>query len=166
MSDFSKQYKVDSLDLAIIEKMLIDGRIPFKELAKLTKSDQRTVASRFDRMMKFGIIKRSTIEVDWSRLGLTTTGYIGSTTALGKEDVKKLFDFISKEPRIIEADTTIGAHEYFLKVIDLDIKTLRAEICAPLEPLTVDLTTSIITNPFKLTDYTGLLKYLKKRILD
>ncbi len=87
MRNFSKQYKVDSLDLTIIEKMLIDGRIPFKELAKLTKSDQRTVASRFERMMKLGIIKRSTIEVDWSRLGLTTTSYIGSTTALGKEDV-------------------------------------------------------------------------------
>jgi DNA-binding Lrp family transcriptional regulator len=117
-------------------------------------------------MMKLGIIKQVTIDVDWSKVGLTTTGYIGSTTALGKEDVKKLFNFISSEPRIIEADTTIGAHEYFLKVIDLDIKTLRAEICAPLEPLTVDLTTSIITNPFKLADYNGLLSYLRKRILD
>ena len=156
---------VDSLDLAILEKMLSDGRIKFKELARTTKSDQRTIASRFERMTRLGIVKRVTIEVDWSKIGLTATAYMGSTTALGEEDRKKLFDFIRGEPRILEADATIGSHEYFLKVVDLDIAALRAEICAPLEPLTVDLTTSLVTNSIKRTDYAGLFRYLRRTVL-
>jgi len=161
----SKRCNVDPLDLAILEKMLTNSRITFKELAETTKSDQRTIASRFERMMKLGIIKRVTIDLDWPKIGLTATAYMGSTTALGEEDRKKLFDFIRGEPRILEAETTIGSHEYFLKVIDLDIATLRAQICAPLEPLTFDLTTSVITDSIKAPDYAGLLRYVKKHLL-
>jgi len=161
----SKQYDVDSLDLTILEKLLTNSRITFKELAETTKSDQRTIASRFDRMVKLGIVKRATIEVDWSRIGINATAYMGSTTTLGEEDRKKLFNFIRREPRILEADATIGSHEYFLKVLDMDIVTLRAEICTSLEPLTVDLTTSIATNSIKRPDYTGLFRYLRKKVL-
>ena len=165
MSGTSSRYELDSLDLAILEEMLTNGRIGFKEMAEITKSDQRTIASRFKRMMKLGIVKRVTIEVDWSRIGFTATAYMGSTTALGEDDRKKLFDFLRGEPRILEADTTIGSHEYFFKAVDLDIAILRAEICTPLEPLTADLTTSIVTNSIKRADYAGLFRYLRNRVL-
>ncbi len=155
----SKRYNLDSLDFLILEKMLANGRIAFKELAEMTRSDQRTIANRFDRMMKLGIVRRVTIEIDWSKIGLTATAFMGSTTALGEEDRRKLFDFIQGESRIIEAYTTIGSHEYFLKVLDLDIATLRSGICGPLEPLTVDLTTSVIVDAIKRANYGGLLKY-------
>ncbi len=111
---------VDSLDLAILGNMLANGRATFKQLAEITKSDHRTVASRFQRMIRLGIIRRPTIDVDWSRIGLAATAYMGSTTALGEEDRRKLFDFMKREPRIIEAYTTIGSHEYFMKVVDWD----------------------------------------------
>lgn len=161
----SRRYDVDSLDLAILEKMLVDGRMAFKELAEITKSDQRTIASRFERMVKLGIISRVTVDVDWSKIGLTATAYMGSTTALGEQDRKRLFDFIRTEPRILESYATLGAHEYFLKVVDTDIATLRAEICAALEPLTVDLTTSVVTDSIKRTDYAGLFRYVRKKLL-
>ena len=160
-----KRQHLDSLDLAILEKMLSNGRIAFKELGEATNSDERTIASRFERMMRRGIVKRVTIEVDWSKIGLAASAYMGSTTALGEEDRKKLFEFIRREPRILEAEATIGAHEYFLKVVDVDIVNLRREICSPLEPLTVDLTTSIIAGSIKLPDYAGLFRYLRKKLL-
>jgi hypothetical protein len=91
--------------------------------------------------------------------------YMGSTTSLGEEDREKLFHFIREEPRILEADATIGSHEYFLRILDSDIRTLRAEICAPLEPLTVDLTALIITSSIKSADYPGLFRHFRKKIL-
>ena len=155
-------YVVDSLDLAILGNMLANGRVTFKELAEATKSDHRTIASRFQRMIELGIVKRTTVEVDWSKIGLTAWAYMGSTTALGEEDRRKLFDFMRREPRIIEAYTTIGSHEYFMKVVDRDIATLRSEICAPLEPLTVDLTTSLVVGNIKSADYGGLMRYIER----
>ena len=165
MSSRQRRYELDSLDLLMLEKLLASGRTAFKEIAETAKSDQRTIAGRFDRMMKLGIIQRVTIEVDWSKIGLSATAYMGSTTTLGEEDRRKLFDFIHREPRILEAYTTIGSNEYFMKVIDLDIATLRSEICAPLEPLTVDLTTSLVVESIKVPDFGGLLRYRKKASL-
>jgi DNA-binding Lrp family transcriptional regulator len=157
-----KPYDLDDLDLQILEKLLGDARATFKELAVSARSDQRTIASHFERMVKAGIIKRVTIEVDWSKVGLTTSAFVGSTTALGAEDVKKLFDFMRREPRVLEAYTTLGTHEYFMKVLDFDIATLRSGISAQLEPLTADLSTSVIVSPIKEPDFAGLLRYLKK----
>ena len=154
---------VDSLDIAILERMLSDGRTTFKELAGATNNDSRTIASRFQRLVKAGVLKRATVEVDWSKVGFTASAYMGSTTALGEDDRRKLLEFLRHEPRVLEAYTTIGSNEYFMKVVDFDIATLRSGICAPLEPLTVDLTTSLIVDPIKSTDYPGLLRYLKHR---
>jgi DNA-binding Lrp family transcriptional regulator len=162
MRSMSKSYALDDLDIVMLQKLLADASVTFKELAAMAKTDPRTIASHFERMKKLGIIKRMTVEVDWSKVGLTATAFMGSTTALGAEDVKKLFDFMRREPRVLEAYTTLGTHEYFMIVLDFDIATLRSGISAPLESLTADLSTSIIVDSIKAPDYAGLLRYLKK----
>ena len=159
----SHQENVDLLDLKILERMSVDGRVSFKELAHLTKTDQRTVASRFERLMGLGIIRRVTIEIDWSKIGLTATAYMGSTTALGQKDRERLFRYLRKEPRIVWAATTIGTHEYFMEAIDVDVRTLRKEVCSELEPLTANLETSIVTDQMKQRDQNSLLGYFRKR---
>jgi Lrp/AsnC family leucine-responsive transcriptional regulator len=152
------------LDLAILGHLLSDGRIPFKELAKATGSDQRTVASRFQRLLKAGVIKSTTIEVDWSKVGLTATAIIGGRTSTGEDSRKKLLEFIRKESRIIEAYTAIGTHEYLMKVVDKDIATLRNEMTMELEPLTSDVGSSVIVETIKTPDFKGLLKYARGKL--
>jgi len=159
----SKPYEADSLDIMILKELLSDGRMTFKKLAVKTRTDQRTIANRFERMVRLGVIRRATLDIDWSKLGLTASAFMGSTTPLGEQDTKRFYDFIRREPRILESYATIGSHEYFLRVLDVDIASLRAGVCAPLEPLTADLTTSIVTNPIKPADYVGLLSYLTKK---
>jgi len=151
--------RLDPLDLLILENMLEDSRITFKQLARIAKTDQRTIGNRFNRMLKRGVIKRATIEIDWKKVGLTATAYMGSTTSLGEEDRKRLFNFIQREPRIVQAYTSIGSHEYFMKVMDHDIATLRSEVCSSLEPLTSGLTTSVLVNEIKKPQHEALLRY-------
>jgi len=155
---------IDALDLKILERMSVDGRVSFKELAHLTKTDQRTVASRFEKLVTLGIIRRVTVEIDWAKIGLTARAYMGSTTALGSKDREKLFHYLRKDPRIVWAATTIGKHEYFVEAIDVDVTTLRKEVCSALEPLTSNLETSIVTDQMKQRDQTGLLGYFRKRM--
>src|SRR5947199_9305295 len=75
---------VDSLDIAILERMLSDGRTTFKELAGATHNDSRTMASRFERLVETGVLKHATVKVDWSQVGFTASAYMGSTTGLGE----------------------------------------------------------------------------------
>jgi DNA-binding Lrp family transcriptional regulator len=158
---WTQTYLPDDLDLLVLEKMIEDSSITFKQLAKLTKSDQRTIAKRYHRLKKEGIVKRATVEVDWSRLGLTATAFMGTATSHGDESRKKLFDLVQHEPRVVEAYTTLGSHEYFMIVLDTNMETLRSEVCDQLEPLTMGLSTSVVVKSIKNPDHKGLLEYLR-----
>jgi Lrp/AsnC family transcriptional regulator for asnA, asnC and gidA len=156
-----KAYVPDDLDLLILEKMIEDSTITFKELAVLTKTDPRTIAKRFEQLRRMGIVRGATINVDWSKLGLGATAYIGTATR-GEEIRQKLFEFIEHEPRVLEAYTTLGSHEYSMTVLDTSMELLRAEICDKLEPLTTGLSTSIVVKPIKHADHKGLLEYVRR----
>lgn len=152
----------DTLDLMILEYMSKDASIQFKQLAEILKVDQRTVAKRVNSM-KENRVFRNKIEIDWSRLGMAISAYVGAETGLGEEDVKRMHDYIRKEPRIIEAYSTIGDQEYFFKVMETDLQSLREEVMTRFEPITAKLTSSIISSKIKQQDDLALLQFLRQR---
>ncbi|MGP8070894.1 MAG: Lrp/AsnC family transcriptional regulator [Candidatus Bathyarchaeia archaeon] len=154
-------YVPDDLDLFVLGKLIDNSTITFKEMAALAKTDQRTIAKRCECLRRAGIL-RPTVDIDWSKLGLTTTAFIGTATTHGRETREKLLDFLREEPRILEAYTTLGSHEYCFTVLDSNMQKLRAEIFDKLEPLTTGLRTSVIVKPIKFRDDKGLLRYLKR----
>ena len=157
-----KTYVPDDLDLFILEKMIEDSTITFKQLAMLAKTDQRTIAKRYEHLKMEGVVRRATVDVDWSKLGLAATAFIGTATSHGDESRKKLFEFIEHEPRVLEAHTTLGSHEYSMTVLDTSMEKLRGGVCDKLELLTMGLSTSVIVRSIKHADHRGLLQYLKK----
>jgi len=74
-------YEPDDLDLLILEKMIEDSTVTFKQLAILAKTDQRTIAKRYENLKAQGIVRRATIDVNWSKLGLEATAFIGTATS-------------------------------------------------------------------------------------
>lgn len=154
--------ELDALDLLILERMLDDGSVTFRELATIAKTDQRTIASHFNLLKKRGIIRKITVDVDWAQVGLTAVAFVGTTTSHGDTEREKLFQFIKHEPRVLDAYTTIGSHEYFVTICDTDISRLRSEVCNPLEPMTSGLATSVVIKRIKEPDYHGLLRTLRK----
>jgi DNA-binding Lrp family transcriptional regulator len=158
----TKTYVPDELDLLVLEKMIEDSTITFKQLATLTKSDQRTIAKRYEHLKREGIVRRATIDVDWSKLGLTATAFIGTATSHGDESRRRMSEFIEHEPRVLEAYTTLGSHEYSMTVLDSNIEKLRGGVCDKLEPLTMGLSTSVVVKSVKRRDYRGLLEYIRK----
>ena len=45
-------YVPDDLDLFVLEKLIDDSTITFKEMATLAKTDQRTIAKRYERLKR------------------------------------------------------------------------------------------------------------------
>jgi len=158
----TKTYVPDDLDLLILEKMIEDSGITFKKLATLAKTDQRTIAKRYAILKMEGIVRGATIDVDWSKLGLAATAYIGTSTSHGDEIRKRLFEFIEREPRVLEAYTTLGSHEYSMTVLDTSMERLRGGVCDKLEPLTAGLSTSVVVKSIKRADHKGLLEYVRR----
>ncbi|HJT09458.1 MAG TPA: Lrp/AsnC family transcriptional regulator [Candidatus Nitrosotalea sp.] len=151
----------DELDLMILEHMSGDADVPFKQLAQSLKVDQRTIAKRVNDMKEKGVL-RNKVEVDWSRLGLGIVTYVGAETGLGEKDLARLHEYIRKEPRVTEAYSTIGNQEYYFKVVETDLQSLR-EVLMPFEPITSKLTSSIVSSQIKKNDDVALLRFLRQR---
>ena len=149
----------DLLDLLLLEALSQNPETSYKELGKLVGMDQRTVAKRVRRMTDLGVFKRS-IEVDWTKLGLTQA-LVGSTTARGMEYARKMSEIVETDPRIVEGYETLGSYNYFMKIIETDTFRLRDSVLRELDVLASELTTTLITKRVK-QDYRSFLRYLRE----
>lgn len=157
-----REFSPDDLDLHLLQELSRNPEFTYKQLASLLKVDQRTVAKRILVMREKGVLIPA-IEINWAKLGVEASAYVGSTTAHGEKEVSELHEFIRNNPRVVEAFKTIGAHQYFFKIVDTDVQTLRDSVLRDLEPLTADLTTSLISSTVK-KDYSPFLQFLREKL--
>ncbi|MEM2226986.1 MAG: Lrp/AsnC family transcriptional regulator [Candidatus Bathyarchaeia archaeon] len=156
--------ELDELDFEILEALVRNGRAKFKEIAKALRVDERKVSRRVDRLVRIGVIKKFAAEIDWSKLGLNTMAYICTRTGVVPDVKNKLLKFFQEEPRILCADSTIGAYEYVIQAVAADPQDLRESIGSQLEPLTAGLSTSIVSRNIKPVDQVALLRSAKAKL--
>lgn len=155
-------FRPDSLDLKMMQLLAEDGGLSYKQLADKLRVDKRTVAKHLEDLKRNGVLK-ITVDINWPLIGVGAFAFVGTQTALGDEDVAKLYEYIRLEPRVIEAYSTLGSDEYFLTVLDKDLQTLREEVLRHLEPLTADLSTAIVSRRIKAKNHAAFLSFLIER---
>lgn len=69
--------EVDALDLKILKILQEDGRIPFTEIAGKLKLSGSTIRKRVQALQKKRVIKKFTIEIDPSKIGVRTVTIVG-----------------------------------------------------------------------------------------
>jgi Lrp/AsnC family transcriptional regulator for asnA, asnC and gidA len=68
---------LDSIDVKILEMLEDDGRESFTQIARKLKVTEATIRKRISTLQKEGVIKKFTIKIDPSKLGLNTVAIIG-----------------------------------------------------------------------------------------
>ena len=152
------QPHVDELDTKILEVLLDDGRIKYKELSKKLGVDERLISRRVERLIELGVITKFTADINWKELGLDMQALICTRTGAGENLMYSFHAMLKSQPRITRADTTIGAYEYIIHTISKDLQDFRSKVGFPLEPFATNLATSIISDPIKPTNYKPLLQ--------
>jgi len=160
MESSGKGVEIDEIDLLLLETLVRHPSATYKKIAQSLHLDQRTVAKRIKTLTEAGVMKQI-VEVDWVKLGLGATAYIGATTAKGIGYAQKLNDLVRDEPRIVKGYETLGTNQYLVKVIDTDIYTLRDSVLRELDVFASELTVSLATKNLK-EDYGALLRYLRE----
>src|SRR5574338_1235111 len=61
-------FKLDEIDVALLESLIKDGRKSFRAISREIKVSTPTVKARYDRLVKIGLIKAVRPEIDLSRL--------------------------------------------------------------------------------------------------
>lgn len=62
--------ELDNLDIKILSHLQANSRKSFQEIAKSCLTSVPTIKSRVDRLLELGIIKKFTIDIDNSKLGI------------------------------------------------------------------------------------------------
>ncbi|MEM1539476.1 MAG: Lrp/AsnC family transcriptional regulator [Candidatus Bathyarchaeia archaeon] len=113
---------VDKTDLAILNFLQEDASMPFTEIARRLKISESTVRKRVEKLRKEGVIKRFTIIIEPSKIGLNTVAIIGVDV-----DPSKLLEVSQRLCEIPETKyvaTSTGDHMIMTEIWTKDGKEL------------------------------------------
>ena len=106
---------LDDVDLQILDMLIDNARTPFTEIAKKLLISAGTVHVRVRKMEEAGIIKGSTLILDYDKLGYSFIAYIGiylSKTSQTRFVLNRLEDI----PYVSVAHITTGKFNIFCKI--------------------------------------------------
>jgi len=68
---------IDEIDLAILKFLQEDASMSFTDIARRLKISESTVRKRVEKLKQGGVIKRFTVIIDPSKIGLNTVAIVG-----------------------------------------------------------------------------------------
>ncbi|MEM2341609.1 MAG: Lrp/AsnC family transcriptional regulator [Candidatus Bathyarchaeia archaeon] len=112
----------DNTDLAIIRLLQEDASMPFTEIARRLKLSESTVRKRVEKLVQEGVIKKFTIIVEPSKIGLNATAIVGIDV-----EPPKLLEISQKLCELSEVKyvaTSTGDHMIMIEIWARDTKEL------------------------------------------
>jgi Lrp/AsnC family transcriptional regulator, regulator for asnA, asnC and gidA len=120
----SRNFEIDNTDLRILEILMQDAKRPYTEVAKRVNVSQGTVHVRMNKMEDAGILEKTTLKINYAKLGYDITAFIGiylEKSALYEMVLAKLKGI----PEITNIHYTTGNYSMFVKIHCRDTNHLK-----------------------------------------
>lgn len=118
-----KPFKIDALDLTIVEMLEKDCSLTYNEIAEKTGKNLWTVRDRMILLKKREIIRGCRADVDYSKLGYGCRALIDFNVPADKIDA--LVSFIRTQQRIKKLTVTTGQRRFMIDVIGTNCAEIR-----------------------------------------
>ena len=116
-----KKIKLDEIDHQILDILIDNARIPFTDISKKLLVSAGTVHVRVKKMEDAGILKGSSLNLDYEKLGYSFIAYIG--IYLERNDMtEKVLSELEKIPNVTVAHITTGKFNIYCKLRARDTK--------------------------------------------
>jgi Lrp/AsnC family transcriptional regulator, regulator for asnA, asnC and gidA len=116
--------EIDQLDKQILAKLIEDGKLPYTDIAKQLFVSSGTIHVRMKKMEQMGIVRGSSLIVDYHKLGFDVTAFLGIYL-----DKSSLYDEVAEQlkqiPEVVEANYTTGLYSIFARIVCKDTNHLR-----------------------------------------
>lgn len=119
-----ENYQVDKTDLKILEVLMQDAKKPFTEVAKKAFVSGGTVHVRMNKLEEAGIVEKTTLKLNYAKLGFDITAFIGiylEKSALYDQVLTNL----KKIPEITSIHYTTGNYSMFVRIHCRDTNHLK-----------------------------------------
>lgn len=151
--------KIDKLDKQILEYLVKDARKPFTEIAKDLLVSPGTIHVRVKKMEQMGIIKSTSISVDYEKLGFGFIAYVGLFTSRSSTS-PQIIEALKSVPEVTVAHLATGKYGIFCKIRCRDASHAKDVIFRINDIEGVENTESMISLEESMNSNTGLLKLI------
>lgn len=120
----AENLKIDNVDLKILEILMQDAKKPYTEVAKKAFVSGGTVHVRMSKMEEAGIVEKTTLKVNYAKLGYDITAFIGiflQKSALYEQVMTALKEI----PEVVSIHYTTGNYSMFVKIHCKDTNHLK-----------------------------------------
>lgn len=117
-------YQIDNLDLKILNLLMQNAFMPYTEIGKELYVSPGTVHVRMNKMQKMGVVQNPQLHVNFAKLGLDVTAFIG-VFLIRSDQYDKVVNALKKIEEVISCHYTTGNYSLFLKVVCRDTQHLR-----------------------------------------
>ncbi|MBS1559237.1 MAG: Lrp/AsnC ligand binding domain-containing protein [Bacteroidetes bacterium] len=117
-------YEFDNTDLKILELLMEDAKRPYTEVARKVNVSPGTVHVRMNKMEEAGVIGKTTLRINYSKLGYDISAFIGiylEKSALYEKVLTKLKSI----PEITSIHYTTGNYSMFVRIHCRDTNHLK-----------------------------------------
>ncbi|MCV6629147.1 MAG: winged helix-turn-helix transcriptional regulator [Flavobacteriaceae bacterium] len=109
------KFKLDDIDHQILDILIDNTRTPFTDIAKKLLISAGTVHVRVKKMEDAGIIKGSSLTLDYNKLGYSFIAYVGIFLEKTHQ-TKFVLERLSHIPSVTIAHITTGKFNIFCKI--------------------------------------------------
>jgi Lrp/AsnC family transcriptional regulator for asnA, asnC and gidA len=109
------KFRLDETDHQILDMLIDNTRIPFTDIAKKLLISAGTVHVRVKKMEEGGIIKGSSLTLDYEKLGYSFIAYVG-VFLQNTSQTKFVLERIRDIPFVTVAHITTGKFNIFCKI--------------------------------------------------
>jgi DNA-binding Lrp family transcriptional regulator len=101
LAETDERIVTDELDRKILSFLCEDARMGLVDMGKRLGEHPRTIAYRIQRMEKNGLIKAYRAVIDHNKLGYTYYKILLNISDFGKEEVKRIKEFVKSNPATV-----------------------------------------------------------------
>jgi Lrp/AsnC family transcriptional regulator for asnA, asnC and gidA len=109
------KFKLDEIDHQILDMLIDNTRVPFTDIAKKLLISAGTVHVRVKKMEDAGIIKGSSLTLDYNKLGYSFIAYVG-VFLQNTSQTKFVLERLNAIPYVTVAHITTGKFNIFCKL--------------------------------------------------
>lgn len=115
------KFKLDEIDHQILDMLIDNARTPFTDIAKRLLVSAGTIHVRVKKMEDEGVIKGSTLTVDYDKMNYAFIAYIGLFVEKSSF-TQSVITELRKIPEVTVAHLTTGKFAVFCKIRAKDTK--------------------------------------------
>lgn len=116
--------KLDENDLKLIELLKKDARASVTSLAEITGMARVTTHDRMVRLLKDGVIKRYTVDIDAKAWGYELKAFIFARCDRGNVDRRDVAQKISALPYVVRCNVIAGDWDLIIEVLSQSMDSL------------------------------------------